>query len=225
MINTYPSRMILHVFHLSLLAAPFCSLKSHADHVDKHDFLLAEANHQINTQHDQLTSERFNDWEHLMYHSLDKSVDEKLKLVNDFFNKMDWVEDKELWQQKDYWATPIESMIRNAGDCEDFSIAKYFTLLALDIPHKNLRISYVKLDGQQGHMVLSYYLSPHAEPLILDNINKHILTRHQRQDIKEVFSFNSEGLWLGNNKMFRFDDSNTLHRWDSMMKRIQQEQS
>ena len=223
--NIYPSRMVLHVFHLSLLAAPFCSLKSHADHVDKHDFLLAEANHQINSHHDFKTSQRFTEWEYLIYHTADKSVEEKLKLVNDFFNKMDWVEDKELWEQKDYWATPIESMIRNAGDCEDFSIAKYFTLLALDIPQENLRISYVKLKGQQGHMVLSYYSSNNAEPLILDNVNKNILTRQQRTDLKFIFSFNSEGLWLGNNKMSRFDDSNTLHRWDGMMKRIQQEQT
>jgi predicted transglutaminase-like cysteine proteinase len=223
--NTYPSRMILHVFHLSLLAAPFCSLKSHADHHDKQDFLLAEANHQINSKHDKKTTQRFSDWEYLMYHSADKSVDEKLKLVNDFFNKMDWVEDKDLWEQKDYWATPIESMIRNAGDCEDFSIAKYFTLLALDIPQENLRITYVKLDGQQGHMVLSYFSSPNAEPLILDNVNKNILKRHKRTDLKIIFSFNSDGLWLGNNKMSRFNDTNTLHRWDKMMKRIQQEQA
>lgn len=51
------------------------------------------------------------------------------------------------------WATPIESLIRNSGDCEDFAIAKYFTLLAMDVPEDQLKITFVKLNNQLGHMV------------------------------------------------------------------------
>ncbi|MCP3850769.1 MAG: sulfate adenylyltransferase [Gammaproteobacteria bacterium] len=224
MIVKYSKSLALNFVKLSFISAPFCSLSAHAEHSDKFDFLMAEANHHINAEHDEQTAQRFTDWEHLIHHSLGKSKQEKVKLVNDFFNQMKWVSDKELWNKKDYWATPIESLIRNAGDCEDFSIAKYFTLLALDIPADQLRISYVKMNTGQKHMVLSYYPSSHEMPIILDNFNKKLLNKSQRNDLVFMFSFNSEGLWIANNKKIAIDDENSLGHWVSLMKRIEKEQ-
>ncbi len=224
MIAKFSKYLALNVVKLSFVSAPFCCIAAHAEHSDKFNFLMAEANHHINAEHDQQTAQRFTDWERLIHHSLGKTEQEKIKLVNDFFNKMNWVSDKELWNKKDYWATPIESLIRNAGDCEDFSIAKYFTLLALDIPAERLRISYVKMDDQQKHMVLSFYPSPSSAPYILDNFNKELLTKPQRADLTFMFSFNSDGLWLSNGKMIAIDDDNSLNHWISMMKRIEKEQ-
>ena len=221
--NIYPSRMVLHVFHLSLLTAPFCSLKSHADHVDKHDFLLAEANHQINSHHDFKTSQRFTEWEYLIYHTADKSVEEKLKLVNDFFNKMDWVEDKELWEQKDYWATPIEFLASDGGDCEDFALAKYFTLKKLGIEEAKLNMTYVKaLELNQAHMVVTYYEKPAAEPLVLDNLIETIELASKRTDLLPVFSFNGSSLWIskerGRGNMV--GKSDRLALWNDLLKRM-----
>jgi len=225
MVGKYSKYLALNLVKLSFFSAPFCCIvAAHADHNDKYDFLMAEANHQINSAHDIETSQRFTAWENLIHHSLGKTEQEKIQSVNDFFNKMDWVSDKKLWNKTDYWATPIESLIRNAGDCEDFSIAKYFTLLALDIPFERLRINYVKMADQQNHMVLSYYPSLDSAPLILDNINKNLLTKSERSDLTFMFSFNSEGLWLSENKMIAIDDENSLNHWNSMMKRIEKEQ-
>jgi predicted transglutaminase-like cysteine proteinase len=224
MIKKYSKYIALNLIKLSVLSAPFCYVNSHAEQTDKFNFLLAEANHQINTTHDKETALRFTAWENLIHHSLDKTEAEKIVAVNNFINRMHWVSDKNLWNQKDYWATPIESLIRNAGDCEDFSIAKYFTLLALDIPVDRLRISYVKLSNQQYHMVLSYYPSPVSEPLILDNFNKTMLKRHQRKDLSFLFSFNSKYLWLSSEKRVNISDNNSLKLWNRMMKRIESEQ-
>ena len=234
MIKKYSKYLLLNLIKLSVISAPVCSLTAHADHADKFNFLMAEANHRINhTQHslssndavsDKELKQRFTAWEHLIHHNLDKTNIEKVKLVNDFFNQMTWVADKDLWDKKDYWATPIESLIRNAGDCEDFTIAKYFTLLALDIPIDRLRINYVKMPDQQSHMVLSYYYSPTDAPLILDNFNKSLLKKHQRHDLTFLFSFNSKNLWLSNHKKLSLDNKNTINHWTSMMKRIENEQ-
>lgn len=224
MIKKYSKYLALNLVKLSVISSPFCSISAHADHTDKYDFLMAEANHQINTTHDEKTNQRFTAWENLLHHSFDQTEQEKIKLVNDFFNQMNWVSDKKLWNQKDYWATPIETLIRNAGDCEDFTIAKYFTLLALDIPVERLRINYVKMTDQQNHMVLSYYPPKASEPLILDNFNKSILARHKRKDLRFMFSFNSEGLWLSENNMIALNDKNALNQWTKLMKRIEQEQ-
>ena len=109
-----------------------------------------------------------------------QSLTEEQKLVkaNDFFNtRIRWVEDPQAWGKKDYWATPLETMGNGKGDCEDFAIAKYATLILAGIDVNKLRITYVK--AQMGgpyskihaaHMVLAYYATPSADPLILDNL-------------------------------------------------------
>jgi len=64
-------------------------------------------------------SVRLTDWKQFVASNLEKSESDKLQLTNDFFNaQLRWVTDSELWQQKDYWATPLETLIKSAGDCE-----------------------------------------------------------------------------------------------------------
>ncbi|MFS1907528.1 transglutaminase-like cysteine peptidase [Vibrio lentus] len=122
---------------------------------------------------------------------------EKLESVNQFFNQMYFVDDSILWGKNDYWATPLEFLGSNAGDCEDFTIAKYFSLLELGVPDKKLRLVYVKaLELNQFHMVLAYYSKPSAEPLILDNLNPEIKRGSKRGDLRPIYSFNGKNLWL-----------------------------
>ncbi|WP_198262797.1 transglutaminase-like cysteine peptidase [sulfur-oxidizing endosymbiont of Gigantopelta aegis] len=223
-INRFLS-VLLHFFIVSLF---FVSHKSFAS---KNEFLLAMANHQINVVHDKKTTQRLNEWERLIFHSLGMDTDTKLKLVNDFFNKMKWAEDRDIWDAKDYWATPLESLIKNSGDCEDFSIAKYFTLLAMDIPEEQLRVTYVTLENHQGHMVLFYYPknapkndpNNNLEPLVLDNMRPEIEKKSDRPDIRYMFSFNDEGLWLKNNTSTEPDEKNIIKQWSKMIDRIKLE--
>ena len=220
MMKKITNNIVCLLIYLFIVIVIFFGSKSFAD---KADFLLAQANHNVNAEHDKKTTERFNEWEKLIFHSLGKETSEKLKLVNDFFNKMKWSDDKELWNKRDYWATPIESLIKNSGDCEDFSIAKYFTLLAMDIPEEQLRVTYVILDNSQGHMVLFYYPDDHSEPLILDNMRNDILKKSNRPDIKYKFSFNDDGLWLKGNYSSEPDEENIIKKWSEMVERIKQE--
>lgn len=126
-----------------------------------------------------------------------KSELEKLELVNNFQNQMRFVDDIILWKVEDYWATPVEFLSQGAGDCEDFSIAKYFTLLELGVPVEKLRITYVKaLRLNQAHMVLTYYETPGAMPLVLDNLIPEIKRASERPDLLPIYSFNGQGLFL-----------------------------
>jgi len=132
-------------------------------------------------------------------------VDDKLKRVNEFFNRhMAFVENKEVWGKDDYWATPLESLAKMKGDCKGYVIAKYFALLELNIPVKQLRLIYVKAqigaaesNLQQAHMILAYYPTPEAEPLILDNLITEIRPASRRPDLSPIFSFNSDGVFVG----------------------------
>lgn len=167
---------------------------------------------------------RILDWEALIKSSAALPELDKLNEVNRFFNrKVRFVDDIQLWRENDYWATPLEMLIKGAGDCEDYSIAKYFTLRRLGIPSEKLRITYVKaLNYNQAHMVLTYYASPSAEPLVLDNLINDIRPASQRKDLLPVYAFNAEGLYLpGSNT--RKSDSKKLSRWQDILKKMHAE--
>jgi hypothetical protein len=73
----------------------------------------------------------------------------------------------------------------------------------------------------QAHMVLGYYSTPNAEPLVLDNIAPSIMPASQRNDLDPVFSFNSDGLWAGGSSESRADPLARLSRWRSVIGRMQ----
>ena len=133
----------------------------------------------------------------LMTSLQDATEQEKLIKVNDFFNSFRWVDDMQLWHKKDYWATRMEFVGKGAGDCEDYVIAKYFTLKQLGIPTQKLYFTYVKAFRlNQSHLVLAFYDTPKSIPLILDNINGKIKIATQRTDLVPVYSFNGDSLYL-----------------------------
>ena len=161
-------------------------------------------------------------WNELMQSSSGLGETEKLKLVNSFFNRQfRFSDDSRNWRQTDYWATPVEALIKGAGDCEDYSIAKYFTLRRLGVPSEKLRITYVKaLQYNQAHMVLTYYASPTATPLVLDNLIGEIRPASLRKDLLPVYAFNAEGLYLPNGKK---GDSKKLSRWQELLQKMKAE--
>ena len=171
--------------------------------------------------------ERVDEWVSLVREDAQRDVLlEKLKRANDFFNQVRWLTDIEHWGQDDYWATPVQTLASNGGDCEDFSIGKYFSLDYADFDTERLRITYVKsLTYNQAHMVLSYYETPGAEPLILDNIEKTILPASQRDDLLPIYSFDVRNIWLAKarGKKLQADSMQSLPKWRGVNERMQLE--
>lgn len=170
--------------------------------------------------------QRIESWSQLINSSQNLPEDKQLSAVNGFFNRqLRFVDDNINWRQNDYWATPIESLVKGAGDCEDYAIAKYFTLRRLGVPSEKLRITYVKaLKYNQAHMVLTYYSSPNAVPLVLDNLIGEIRPASQRKDLLPVYAFNAEGLYLpGAPAGKRASDSKKLSRWQDLLKKMREE--
>lgn len=169
---------------------------------------------------------RINDWQRLLQEQATADELEQLKAVNRFFNlRLRFRDDIAIWRVQDYWATPVEALWRGAGDCEDYAIAKYFSLRQLGVPSEKLRITYVKaVRLNQAHMVLTYYAHPLAMPLVLDNLIDAIEPASQRSDLVPVYSFNAEGLWLpgaGGGK--QVGDSKKLSRWQDLLKKMRAE--
>ncbi len=166
----------------------------------------------------------FREWQQLLENARNGAESEKLRKTNDFFNRrIGFDDDITVWGQADYWATPLETIGRGRADCEDFSIAKYFTLLNMGVPLAKLRLVYVKasLNGSlQAHMVLAYYASPSSDPLVLDNLITDIRPASQRSDLFPIFSFNGAGLWQGTGNQ---SSKSNLSRWQYLLQRARAE--
>ncbi|PKO89395.1 MAG: transglutaminase [Betaproteobacteria bacterium HGW-Betaproteobacteria-12] len=170
----------------------------------------------------------FADWQRLLAEGHGLGEPEKLRQVNDFFNRrVAFDDDISIWQQSDYWATPLETIGSGRADCEDFSIAKYYSLLEMGVPVGKLRLVYVRARQNgpagptlQAHMVLAYYASPNAEPLVLDNLRPEIAPASRRTDLSPIFSFNSAGLWQGTGNQ---SSKSNLSRWQDLLSRARAE--
>lgn len=147
----------------------------------------------------------------------------KLEQVNDFFNRLAFVDDIDIWGEDDYWATPVEFLGVGAGDCEDYTMAKYQTLRMMGVPDAKMRLNYVKyLPYEQFHMVLTYTETTDSMPLVLDNILTDIVPASQRSDLAPIYSFNGNNLWISRlvQDGQRVGSSNRLSMWEEWMVRL-----
>ena len=192
--------------------------------------LIAELNiteallDKVEAKYNKYARERVSAWKTLLDTSKDLSDLEKLELVNNFFNSnVMFINDQALWDKEDYWATPLEALSIGAGDCEDYSIAKYFTLKQLGVDEEKLRITYVKaVKLGQEHMVLTYFENKRSIPLVLDNIDAEIKAANLRTDLVPVYSFNGGGLWLAKSRGSgkRVGDASRLSLWEDLESRM-----
>ena len=150
----------------------------------------------------------------------------RLLRINHFINRIPFVADREHWHQEDYWATPVEFFASNGGDCEDFAIAKLFSLLGARIDPDKLRLMYVTAKTlNQPHMVLLYRANPGEHPLVLDNLTSDVTAARDRTDLVPVYSFNATGLWLNSSLEHgvKVRDQPGSALWRGLLARMEQE--
>ncbi len=154
---------------------------------------------------------------------------EKLKKINDFFNRrIVFKESIDIWADKDYWPTPNETIGRGAGNCTAYSLAKYYSLKLAGVPNGKLRMVYVRA-GSGGsstvppvaHMVVAYYADPDSEPIILDNLISDLRPASRRPDLSPVFSFNEDGIFdkVATTSSAPVAGSSRYSKWESFLKK------
>lgn len=207
---------------ISLIFFPFLSLFSLASKT----FNLTDSQlNNIENKYGNSGRQRVEAWDSMIESSKNETILNKIKNVNDFFNQLTYRTDQSHWKQKDYWATPFEFMGTGAGDCEDYAIAKYFSLIKLGVPDDKLRITYVtykkrNTSYEEAHMVLTYYHKTGAEPVVLDNIDKTLQLGSNRTDLTPIYSFNATGLWQAKNRGETRVGNNNLKSWQDLMDRF-----
>ncbi len=149
---------------------------------------------------------------------------EQIQRVNFYLNQMPFKPDVATYKQSDHWGTPKEFLVCGYGDCEDYAIIKYFTLLKLGFDKNRLFIttSREKYTGQM-HMVLSYFESDNKPPLILDNLSYKILELSKRVDLEPKIFINEEG-------SYKLDEHNNLtkigevpQKFKELLKKVEKE--
>lgn len=180
------------------------------------EFVSPSVIERVEKQYDRFAKNRFVALAKMMQKLESADTKTKLEKVNEFFNSVKYGDDKDVYANTDYWATPFEFLARDKGDCEDYVIAKYFALKHLGIPTDKLFLSYVRVESKtEAHMVLTYFETPSSEPLILDSLRKIIFPASSRGDLKPVFNFNPDILEDGK--------KTAAHKkWDELMQRIKE---
>lgn len=193
------------------------------------EFDVAMLERTMRTRYGAQGVQRLQNWLGVLQEQRGLTQEQQLERVNDFWNKIVLAsDDPTVWGEADYWATPLESLGKRSGDCEDFVIGKYFTLLHLGVPVEKLRLVYVRariggLGSTQSiaHMVLGFYPTPDATPLVLDNLVGEILPASERGDLTPVFSFNGQGIYVpGASQKAPVE---RIGRWQGLLVRMQQE--
>ena len=171
---------------------------------------------------------RIEAWQLMLEKTAGLETNTQLAQVNSFFNRLTYKSDMVVWGQQDYWATPVELLAVNSGDCDDFAIAKYFSLRMIGIPDDQLRLTYVrhyfmkKTLKVTPHLVLVYYADTPPDPLVLDNLIPEIKPASQRHDLVPVYSFNAGGLWraLERNRGRQTGKTGRFLKWEDVMNRM-----
>lgn len=170
----------------------------------------------VDAKYGRFAKARFEALQHKLAGLQGATTEEKLKGVNNFFNRVPYGSDKKVFGISDYWATPYEFLARDKGDCEDYAIAKYFALLELGIDSSKLYLTYVRVKGyKQAHMVLSYYETKSSMPLVLDSLNKRVLPAAKRTDLKPIYNLNPNILKDGKK-------TKAHRKWDDLIKRMKE---
>lgn len=135
------------------------------------------------------------DYERFMNETRTKPLDIQLQAVNFYINTIVPQYDEQTYQSEDYWASRGEFLSHGGGDCEDYAIAKFYSLKDLGMDAKQMALCIVKEKGDfYAHMVLLVLKSANTDPLVLDNMSFKVLTLNERYDISLKECMNETGV-------------------------------
>lgn len=145
-------------------------------------------------QVDYYPCEKVKNWMQFLSEQKDKSFDEKVEAVNSYMNAFPYVTDQANWGGKDFWETPYE-FFTVSGNCKDYAIAKYFSLRALGVPAKSMRIIVLEDLNLGGviHAVLGVYHN--GKLVLLDNQIKQVVSASDVYHYRPIYGINEAGWW------------------------------
>jgi predicted transglutaminase-like cysteine proteinase len=119
---------------------------------------------------------------------------EQMQAVNQWANARPYVEDIVNWGVADYWETPGQFLARG-GDCEDYAIFKYFSLIRLGFSPDDLRVVVVNDTSLKAfHAVLA--VRADGETWLLDSQIAEVEPLAAAVQYAPIYSLNERGWWM-----------------------------
>lgn len=133
-------------------------------------------------------------WRIFLHGIKDEKPGIQLHKVNEYMNNYVYVLDPINYGKKDYWATPKQFFYRT-GDCEDYAISKYVSLIHLGWPKDKMRVVVLQdLNLNVPHAILVVYVQGKA--YVMDNQIPQVIEANRIKHYKPIFSINDERWWL-----------------------------
>ena len=180
----------------------------------------------IQKKYGKIAKNRVIDYQNTILSYKNKTKNVQLNKVNLYLNQLLPQYDSVIQKKEDYWASPKEFLNSGFGDCEDYVIIKYFSLLKLGFDKNKLYFTVVEEQYTKGyHMVLSYFKDSGKSPFILDNLSFRILTLKQRKDLKVINFINHNGVFIINNKNQLIKTHNKSSKYQELIMKIKKEKA
>jgi predicted transglutaminase-like cysteine proteinase len=187
-----PQQQKLNLFGTQEIRGSLTALKSWQTLVDKANQQIAKI-HLCSDSNPTACTPVARSWLQMEAGARNKTGMEQIRWINQFFNRWPYRLDLDTYNQRDYWATPEEFMKRS-GDCEDFSITKYFALRAIGYPAASLRLVILKDQIRNiAHAILAVVHDSNI--YILDNLSDAILIDKRYTHYQPQYSLNENFRW------------------------------
>lgn len=128
--------------------------------------------------------------------SMGLSQEQEIAAVNDYINRsITYAEDSQVWGVNDYWTSPTEVLSKGYGDCEDYAIAKYYSLKMLGISEDKMRV--VVLNDERKNVLHAILVvdNDQGTNYVLDNQNERVMMDTQIAYYKPIYSINEHNWW------------------------------
>lgn len=112
--------------------------------------------------------------------------------VNRKVNQRRYMSDDIIYGRSDYWASPQEFLERS-GDCEDFALMKFASLLALGVDNKDIRLVIGKLADGTPHAFLAVQAG--GTEYVMDNREARVFAANSRTGYIPKYSMNLTDRW------------------------------
>ncbi|MDO6592631.1 transglutaminase-like cysteine peptidase [Neptuniibacter sp. 1_MG-2023] len=119
---------------------------------------------------------------------------QQLERVNQYANRQPYIQDIDNYGKEDYWAV-VREFLSRSGDCEDYSLTKFFSLRLLGFSNDELRIVVLQDTNLRiGHAVLAVKYG--GDELILDNQSRQVISHRSIKHYTPLYTVNEKRWWL-----------------------------
>ena len=157
--------MKCHICILLFFSSFFSSLCAY-------EFISENQVEQMQNEYGDRAAQRLKNWDKVMKNAKAQEEQIKVRNINAYFNNYQYRKDQYNWKAIEYWASFGEFIGKGTGDCEDYALAKYYSLRKLGVPASKLKLMSGKFLGR-GHLILTY-TKEGKEPLVLDNNSRYL---------------------------------------------------